>query len=85
MKAPVSRGPRSPPHLTGGCDWSLAGHFSPLRSCSVTADVSIEERVMFEWYLGLAREIEIRHDVEKLGWIRNELAILEKRKRGRGL
>ena len=40
---------------------------------------------MFEWYLGLAREIEIRHDVEKLGWIRNELAILEKRKRGRGL
>ena len=40
---------------------------------------------MLEWYVGLAREIEIRHDVEKLGWIRNERANREKQKRGRGL
>ncbi len=67
-------------------DWSLAGHFSPLRSWGVTADVSDEARPMFEWFkVGVAREMEIRREVEKSGWIRYELAILAARKRGRGL
>lgn len=72
-------------HLPAGSfDWSLTGHFSPLRSWGVTADVSDEARPVFEWYVGWAREMEIRHDVEKVGWIRNELAILEGRKRAWG-
>jgi len=52
----------------------------------VTADVSDEARPMFEWFkVGVAREMEIRREVEKSGWIRYELAILAARKRGRGL
>ena len=39
---------------------------------------------MFMWYVGWAREMEIRHEVEKWGGIRNELAILEGRTRGPG-
>jgi len=50
----------------------------------VTADVLDEARPMFMWYVGWAREMEIRHEVEKWGWIRNELAILAGRKRGPG-
>jgi len=70
----------------GSFDWSLAGHFSPLRSWVVTADVSDAARPRFEWFkVGLAREMEIRREVEKSGWIRYELAILAARKRGRGL
>ncbi len=70
----------------GSFDWSLAGHFSPLRSWGVTADVSDEARPMFEWFkVGSAREMEIRREVQKSGWIRHELAMLAARKRGRGL
>ena len=73
-------------HLPAGSfDWSLTGHFSPLRSWGVTADVSDEARPVFEWYVGWAREMEIRHEVEKWGRIRSELADLDGRKSGKGL
>jgi len=39
---------------------------------------------MFEWYVGWAREKEIRHEVEKWGRIRSELADLDGRKNGKG-
>lgn len=42
----------------------------------MTTDISDGARpMMFEWYVGLAREMEIRHEIENAAWMRDERPI----------